>query len=213
MNNTNGTLSWSQLTRWRGECYQRFGSIDKLPIRTIGDVISELLKPDGHVLDVGAGVHKPFKQTVNQPAQKYFSLDSDPEGDFDYHSFDEIADNIKFDLMVANQLLEHLTIADGFDLLSAAGIHLNEGGYFFATVPNMAHPVRYWADASHLTSWPLNDLYGIFRSTGFQVPIMARYNKYELPRNPIKRYVVSTVCEVFRVDWCDSLMIVGQKQG
>ena len=31
-------LSWSQLTGWCSECYQRFGSIHNLPIRTIGAV-------------------------------------------------------------------------------------------------------------------------------------------------------------------------------
>ncbi len=205
-------LPWSQLTRWRGECYQRFGSIHKLPVRTIGAVTAELLKPDSRVLDIGAGVHNSFKQSLTQPGHKYFSLDIDPEGEFDFHSFDEMKEDVKFDFMVANQVLEHLTISETLDMLCSAENHLNAGGYFFATVPNMAHPVRYWADASHVTSWGLNDLYSIFRNAGFHVHAMARYNKYDLLRNPLKRYIVDVVCEVFRVDWCDSLMIVGQKQ-
>jgi len=205
-------LSWSQLTRWRSECGQRFGSIHNLPVSTIHAVTDKLLKPDSCVLDIGAGVHKQFKQVLNLPGQKYFSLDSDPEGDFDFHSFNEMNDDVKFDFMVANQLLEHLSIVETFDMLCSAEKHLKADGYLFATVPNMAHPVRYWADASHITSWPLGDLYGVFRNSGFHVHSMARYNKYTLPRNPIKRYIINTVCEVFRVDWCDSLMIVGQKQ-
>jgi hypothetical protein len=209
--NTTSHLSWSQLTRWRQECHQRFGSIHDLPIQNYGVVVSELLKPDICVLDIGAGIHKPFKQSIAQPGQKYFSLDSDPEGDFDFHSFDEIPDNVKFDLMVANQVLEHLTVAEAFDLLRSAEKHLIPYGVFFANVPNTAHPVRQW-DPTHVTPWPMNDLYSIFRNGGFEVLMMARYNKYPLTRNPIKRFVVETICDTFRIDWCNSLMIIGQKQ-
>ena len=113
--------------------------------------------------------------------------------------------------MVANQVLEHLTVADAFAMLRAAYEHLVDGGHLLATVPNAAHPVRQW-DPTHLTAWPMNDLYSLLRNAGFQVASMARYNKYPLTRNPFKRLVVNIVCETFRVDWCDSLMIVGQKR-
>ena len=204
------SLSWSQLTRWRSECYQRFGSIRDLPLRSPREELQGLLRSDSAVLDIGAGVHKPLQQYVNLPTQCYFSLDSDPAGDFDFGSFDEVPSDLRFDLMVANQVLEHLTIADAFAMLCSAYRHLVEGGYLLATVPNAAHPVRQW-DATHLTAWPMSSLYSILRYAGFQVVSMARYNKHPLTRNPIKRAVVNIVCEVFRVDWCDSLMIVGQK--
>lgn len=213
MSDSENTLSWSELTRWRGECHQRFGSILELPVRPIDSVLFELLHPSSKVLDIGAGVAKPLKNSIVQPGQSYFSLDSDPNGDFDFRSFDEMGSELKFDLMVANQILEHLTISETLKMLRSAEKHLSAGGYFFATVPNMAHPVRYWADASHVTAWPLNDLYGIFRNAGMGVYAMVRYNKYVFPRNPLKRLIVNIVCEVFRVDWCDSLIIVGQKQG
>jgi len=204
-------LSWSQLTHWRSECGQRFGSIHNLPVRNFSTAVGELLKPDIRILDVGAGAHKPFKQVLTQPSQKYFSLDSDPEGNFDFHSFDEISDDVHFDLIVANQVFEHLTIAQTFDMLTATEKHLVSGGILFANVPNTAHPVRQW-DPTHITPWPMTDLYSIFRNAGFEVLMMARYNKFPLIHNPIKRFIINTVCEVFRVDWCDSLMIVGQKQ-
>ncbi len=204
-------LSWSQLTRWRSECHQRFGSILDLPVRKISAVTAEFLQPNSRVLDIGAGILKPFEQALTQPEQKYFSLDSDPEGDFDFHSFDEMKADLKFDFMVANQVLEHLTIAETLDTLLSAEEHLVPGGVLFATVPNASHPVRQ-RQPTHITPWPQHDLYSIFRNAGFEILLMARYNKHKLPRNPIKRYIVGVVCDVFRVDWCDSLMIVGQKQ-
>jgi len=163
------------------------------------------------VLDIGAGVHKPLQQSASLPTQRYFSLDNDPTGDFDFRSFEEVPSDLTFDLMVANQVLEHLTIADTFAMLRAAYKRLVDGGHFLATVPNAAHPVRQWGDSTPLTAWPMNDLYSLLRNAGFQVISVARYNKYPLTPNPFKRLIVNIVCETFRVDWCDSLMIVGQK--
>jgi hypothetical protein len=203
-------LSWNQLTRWRSECGQRFGSVYDLPVRKYGEAVREWLKPEQRVLDVGAGVNKPFKKAFIQPPQEYFSLDSDPEGEFDFRTIEDIPADVKFDLVVANQVLEHLTIAQTFEVLCGAELHLVPGGVFFANVPNTSHPVRQW-DPTHITPWPMSDLYSMFRNAGFEVISMARYNKYPLTRNPLKRFIVRTVCQTFRVDWCDSLIIVGQK--
>jgi hypothetical protein len=206
------TLSWSQLTRWRQECYQRFGGIRNLDLCSPTKEIRALLRPDSCVLDIGAGVHKWLQQFVSLPSQGYYSLDIDPDGDFDFRSFEEIPANLQFDLMVANQVLEHVAISDAFAMLCSAYRHLVDGGRLLATVPSPSHPVRHWGDATHLQHWPMFDLYGLFRSAGFQVPALTRYNKFPLTRNPLKRMVVNVVCETFRVDWCDSLMIVGQKR-
>ena len=204
-------LSWSQLTRWRKECFQRFGGIRNLGLCSPSAEIRALLRLDSCVLDIGAGVHKWLKQFVSLPSQRYYSLDIDPEGDFDFRSFEEIPTDLQFDLGVANQVLEHLTIASAVAMLRSAHQHLVEGGHLLATVPNAAHPVRQW-DATHLTAWPMSSLYSLLRFAGFQVVSMARYNKFPLTRNPFKRLVVNIVCEAFRVDWCDSLLIVGQKR-
>lgn len=202
-------LSWSKVTRWRGECGQRFGTILQIPIVVSPYVeFIKLLQPNSCVLDIGAGVEKPVQKYLK--GQQYFSLDSDPEGDFDYHSFNEMEDHVKFDLMVANQVLEHLTIVETYDVLNSAEKHLISGGVLLATVPNTAHPVRQW-DPTHITPWPMSDLYSMFRNAGFEVVMMARYNKYILTRNPLKRFIITVVCNTFRVDWCDSLMIVGKK--
>lgn len=64
-------LSWSQLTRWRRECYQRFGSIRDLPLRSLHQELQELLRSDSCLLDIGAGVHKPLKQSLGLPTQHY----------------------------------------------------------------------------------------------------------------------------------------------
>jgi hypothetical protein len=202
--------SWNSLMKWRTECFQRFGPIHDLPVRSVEDQMTGLLFPHTRVLDVGAGAHKPFRKFFAEKTDTYFSLDTDPAGDFDFHSFREIPADQKFDLVLANQVLEHMLIDDAVDTVDAVFAHLEVGGHFVATVPNAAHPVRQ-RDPTHLTPWPANDLYSLLRSAGFEVVSMARFNKFPLTTDPLKRWVVETVCQEFRVDWCDSVMATGRK--
>lgn len=205
-------LSWSQISQWREECFQLFGDIQSLPIRSPWREIEALSRHSNRLLDIGAGVHKPVLNSLKIPKEKYYSLDIDPEGDFNYSSFDQIPEDLSFDLMIANQLLEHITIREAHSMFISAYKHLEEGGHFVATVPNAAHPVRQWTDATHITAWPIGDLYGLFRSTGYRIKSLGRYNKFPLTKNPIKRAIVHIVCETFRMDWCNSLMIVAYKE-
>ncbi len=210
--NTTYQGSWNCLMKWRSECYTRFGSVLKLPIRFPIDELAGLLKSGIRVLDVGAGAHKPLQATIERSSATYFSMDTDPQGVFDFRSFDAVPSEASFDVVVADQVLEHLPVGDAFGIVEDIFGHLSDNGWFIATVPNAAHPVRQW-DCTHVTPWPMNDLYSLLRSAGFMVTSMSRFNKFPLTANPFKRWVVKTVCKEFRVDWCDSIMAVGQKPG
>lgn len=203
--------SWSRLMSWRGECWQRFGGVLDFPILSPWEELPGLLEPQERVLDVGAGAHLPLKQSVEKTGAIYFSLDADPAGDFDFRCFDEIAEDLFFDLVIANQVLEHVSVDDAFAIVKSSYEHLSEGAGLLATVPNAAHPVRQ-RDCTHITPWPANDLYSLMRSAGFEVVSMTRYNKFPLTKNPLRRWIVQTVCREFRVDWCDSIMAIGRKK-
>jgi hypothetical protein len=203
--------SWSRLMKWRTECYQRFGSVLDLPLRSPGEALPELLGPDSRVLDVGAGAHKPFKAMLERLGVTYFSMDTDPDGDFDFRSFSEVPQDMYFDLVLANQVLEHVSVDDAFNMVSQAHNKISDDGRIVVTVPNAAHPVRQ-RDCTHITPWPANDLYSLLRSAGFHVDSMARYNKFPLTDHPLKRWIVEVVCREFRIDWCDSIMAIGRRE-
>jgi hypothetical protein len=203
--------SWNRLMRWRAECYQRFGSVIDLPLRSPSEVLPELLGNKSKVLDLGAGAHKPFKPLFESLGVTYFSMDIDPDGDFDFHSFPDVPEGMRFDLILANQVLEHVSVDEAFHMVSQAHERLVAGGAILVTVPNAAHPVRQ-RDCTHVTPWPANDLYSLLRNAGFQIESMARYNKFPLTRRPLKRWIVEVVCHEFRMDWCDSIMAVGRRE-
>jgi hypothetical protein len=197
--------------KWRTECHKRFGPVQDFPLRSVNDELGKLLRSGSSVLDVGAGAHKPFRSFFLRATDRYYTLDTDPEGDFDFRSFEDVSQTVRFDLILANQVLEHLAVDDAFSLVRSAFDRLNPSGRLVATVPNTAHPVRQ-RDCTHITAWPANDLYSLLRSAGFQVESMARYNKTPLTSNPIRRWLVGVVCREFRVDWCDSIMAVGLRE-
>ncbi len=196
---------------WRTECYRRFGSVLQLPLRSPSGVLPELLGSNSKVLDLGAGAHKPFRELVQSLGATYFSMDIDPDGAFDFQAFSEVPEGMRFDLILANQMLEHLPLDEAFNMLNQACEGLVESGTIVVTVPNAAHPVRQ-RDCTHVTPWPFNDLYSILRAAGFQIHSMARYNKFPLTDHPLKRWIVKVVCQEFRMDWCDSIMAIGRRE-
>jgi hypothetical protein len=197
--------------KWRTECFKQFGSVLDLPVLSSYDALSELIGAGAKALDVGCGAHKPFRRLVEDCGGEYFTLDIDTAGDFDYRTFDDVPQETFFDVIIANQILEHVTVQEALEMMAAAVTHLKPGGAVFATVPNTAHPVRQ-RDCTHITPWPHNDLYSLLRTCGLDVTLMGRFNKHPLTSNPLKRWIIAVICKEFRIDWCDGIVIVGVKR-
>ena len=203
-------VSWSELTSWRTEGSGRFGGMLEIPIVRFDQELGRLLSNASRVLDVGAGRDHPLRAKL-APGTEYRSLDADPIGDFDYAGVADVPAGERFDLAVANQVLEHLSVPDAIEMARGVAEVLEPGGRFAATVPNVAHPIRYWSDATHVTAWGVWDFYGLFRLAGLEVESLVRYGKRRLTWHPLKRYIVKTVAREYRVDWCDSILLVARR--
>lgn len=199
-------------SRWRAECAERFGGVFELPVGDSYLEVVDRLSPTTRVLDVGAGAQN-LRRYVTGPQQKYYALDPDPEGPVDFRTWDEIPADLAIDVAVAHQVLEHVPMQVGFDMLDRVYERLVPGGLLIASVPNAAHPNRHWSHAFHVQVWPMGDLYGLLRSAGFEVVALKRANKFRPPWNPLKRLLLAWIRELYRMDWCDSLLIVGRKPG
>jgi len=205
-------IHYNQHVKWRGECGKKFGAIKDLEVVDPHELVKNIIaKKQGFVLDFGCGVHKVHQQNYQIPDDRYFSLDSDPSGDFNFNSLEDIPAKQKFDFVIMNQVIEHIFFEDCMKMMTRLSEFVNDGGYIFITVPNVQHPVRYWGDLDHVTPWTFEDIYALYINIGFEVEHLARFNKYRLPFNPVKRFIIKTVCDFFRMDWCDSIMGLGRK--
>jgi hypothetical protein len=198
-------------TSWRSECVERFGLQRKLPIvRVARDMRIAFSNAGDNVLDFGCGQTSVIKAALDVPEDQYYSLDRDGVG-HDFSDIKDIPDELRFGLIVFNQVIEHIPVSACMDLFEEIHSLLSEDGVVVITVPNTCHPVRYWADIDHITPWSHADIFAILKTTGYLIEKMGRYNKFRLPLNPFKRYIVHVLSDVYRIDWCDSLFVLGRK--
>ncbi|MBS1188462.1 MAG: hypothetical protein H6R10_254 [Rhodocyclaceae bacterium] len=190
------------------ESYEKFGGILDLPI--VDSPYSEARRwyASGNVLDIGAGRAHALERVLDGALKdgRYYSLDTDPRGQFDFAKVQEIPDDLSFSLIVANQVFEHLTIDTSLEVMAHATAHMAPGASIVATVPNVAHPNRFMSNITHVTYWGHHSFYMLFKAAGLEVKNMARYSKVH-PRGLIERLFARYAGRIYRMDWCDSLLV------
>lgn len=213
MAETRPALTYHRLQTGRKECSRRWGSIQALPIVPSAYERCRALYAElgGPVLDVGAGVDKPLQHVLGIAPPEYASLDNDPDGAFDYRRGEDIPAGRAFRLIVANQFFEHLSIEQTFSVLGRLAAGLAPGGKLLITVPNIAHPNRFWA-VTHVTPWDYMSLCALLELSGLRCVEIARYNKTAGPQTDEERHLVALMARLYRMDWCDSVLLVGEKQ-
>lgn len=204
-------MDYSRISQGRKEAFQRFGSIYQLPIvRSAYDYLKHRYE-GGTVLDVGAGKDLYIRQLLALGETTYFSLDNDPSGVFTYQQVEDIADGMRFDWMILNQVLEHLTLDSALNLLRALLPHLHADGRMLITVPNVFHPIRYWADPTHMTALTYAALYALCCDAGYQVLDIYRYSKNRGPLDPLSWVIERVMRHLYRIDWCDSILLIATR--
>ncbi|MEW6683055.1 MAG: class I SAM-dependent methyltransferase [Nitrospirota bacterium] len=178
-----GEVAWSVLYRHRVEARGRLGDIWDLPIvKRYFDRITANLATHSRVLEVGAGsrglaarLSGPFPQVV------YRSMDIDRTHDHDYYDLAAITE--RFDAIVLVEVIEHLALSDGIDLLDRLKGLLTPGGTIILTTPNVLHPTRYWGDCTHKTFYRYDEIAGILEGLGYRdVRVSRVYNAPFLQR-------------------------------
>lgn len=210
--NIGGEMDYGIFSELRGECYKKFGGVFDLPIVADPYLTTLGYYVDGNILDVGAGREKIFWGVIQNKLHdgRYYSLDNDPKGKYDYRDFTEIPIDLCFSMIFGNQVLEHLEIDQAEQMAKCAFAKLVKGGIFILTVPNTSHPVRQWGDVTHKTAWNYNAIYPLLKSIGFDILFIARYSKKQ-PSGFIEKFIANQLASIYRIDWCDSIIVVGQK--
>ena len=127
----------------------------------------EFLRPGMKVLDIGAN-NRALKPYLDQHAASkisYMSMDIDRSYEHDFYTFDEIRGN--FDAIVCFEVVEHMGPRLALELFNVAFQHMNSGGRFFVSTPNVYHPMSFWADCTHITPYRIRHLAGWMEAAGF----------------------------------------------
>jgi len=161
-----------------------------------GKIISEVVIPDGKVLEIGPGKGEFVKYLNDLAISDIDVVDNDPEvinlvkdafkikNSFLCDDVSRISKKLKkYDLIIMIQVLEHISIEKYRSTLRVLYQHLNSQGYLIIVVPNANNPlglVERYGDLQHknsFTEMSLRDLVNIsdirnynFKITGFSIP-------------------------------------------
>ncbi len=205
-------LSWNQLIISREQIHKRFPKIwDLKLIKRPSRLLKKLLRPGMHILDVGAGDRR-MKRRVQEvyPDILYKSMDIDCSVPHDYLSLDAIDE--QFDLIILFEVIEHLELEQGVELLSRLKKLLVDGGQLIISTPNIFNPGRFWIDATHKTAYSYEELGGVVLSQGFEVLEIYRTFHASLLKFVFRLTLFYPLHRILNVDFAKSIVVLASKK-
>ncbi len=170
-------IDWSAQYAERRRVQGRYRRVWNLPVKKrIWDVARGYLPHGGSLLDVGAHERK-LERFVKRdaPEAEYRSMDIDRRLPHDYYSLDDI--DRPFDLVVLCEVIEHLPLVEGGELVARLAALTRPGGHVLLTTPNVFCPGQYLRDATHCTPYCYDELGGLMLLAGLELPDLFRiYN-------------------------------------
>jgi len=206
-------MNWSEQLHWREKVHERYHDVwDLKLVRKRLPLSLGYLKDGEKVLEIGASnreLEKRIKDTF--PRVVYKSLDIDPAYRHDYSSLDEVRE--PFDLVLLFEVIEHLSLEEGRQMVARLPAILNPGGRVILTTPNVYTPGQYWKDVSHLVPYHYEELGGLFLSQGLNIVEMRRLFRKSLAGFILKGYCLSPLFRFLGIDFSDSILLVARKNG
>jgi SAM-dependent methyltransferase len=205
-------ISWSKLFDYRDKIHQKYPEVWDLKIlRKRFPLMVENIRDGEKILDIGASDRNlEGRLKRHYPNLIYKSMDVDREQSHDFYSLDEIQES--FDVVFLFEVIEHLGLEEGVQLLKRAYDLLNEGGRLILTTPNVFNPSRFWRDATHKVAYCYDELGGLLLAQGFQIKAMYRTYSDAFHRYLFRLYVMAPLHRYLGIDFAKSILVVAEKK-
>ncbi len=204
-------VQWGPLFRNRDEIHKRYPRIWDLKIlRKRFPMMLKYVRDGDKLLDIGAS-HRHLESRIKAcyPGVIYKSLDVDRSQPHDFYSLDEVDET--FDVVFLFEVIEHLELEDGIDMLAKIAAILKEGGKLILTTPNVFNPSRFWRDATHKVAYCYDELGGILLGRGFRIVSMYRTYNDAFHRFIFRVHIMAPVHRYLGIDFAKSILIVAEK--
>ena len=205
-------VQWSPLFRNRDEVHRRYPRIWDLKIlRKRFPLILHNIRDGDKLLDIGAS-HRHLEPRIkaHYPGVIYKSLDVDRSQAHDFYSLDEVDET--FDVVFLFEVIEHLELEEGMEMLAKIRALLKEGGKLILTTPNVFNPSRFWRDATHKVAYCHDELGGILLGRGFRIISMYRTYNDALHRFLFRVHIMAPLHRYLGIDFAKSILIVAQRE-
>jgi SAM-dependent methyltransferase len=205
-------IDWTTLINCRDQIHKRYSKIwDLKLIKRPSWLLKRLLRPGMSILDVGASDRRMQKRATDiYPDIRYKSMDIDRSVAHDYYSLAEIKEH--FDLIILFEVIEHLELEPGVELLSRLNELLVDGGKLIISTPNIFHPNRFWTTATHKTAYGYEELGGIVLSQGFEVLGIYRTFNASFLKYLLRLTLFYPLHRILNVDFAKSIVVLATKK-
>ncbi len=205
-------ISWSRLFKYRDQIHQDYPEIWDIKIlRKRFPFMLKVLRDGEKVLDIGAS-HRDLEKRLKKhfPNLIYKSMDVDREKFHDFYSLEEIRET--FDVIFLFEVIEHLNLEEGIQLIGKIFDLLNQGGRLILTTPNIFNPSRFWRDATHRVAYCYDELGGLLLAQGFHIKAIYRTYNDAFHKYFFRVYIMTPLHRYLGIDYAKSILILAEKR-
>ena len=203
---------WSSLFSYRDKIHKRYSEVWDIPlVKKRSHLLKGMLRDGMTLLDIGAGMKGMKAEIANLGIRlTYKSMDVDRSNPHDYYDVESISE--RFDAIIMFEVIEHMSLQEGLDLMKKLYSIMNEKGIIILSTPNIFNPGRYMRDATHKTFYAYDELCGLLNITGFNIKEVYRSYNDAIHRYFIKVYMLGWLFRFLGIDYAYSIFVVGEKK-
>ena len=203
---------WSSLFSYRDKIHKRYSEVWDIPlVKKRSHLLKGMLRDGMTLLDIGAGTKGMKAEIANLGIRlTYKSMDVDRSNPHDYYDVESISE--RFDAIIMFEVIEHMSLQEGLDLMKKLYSIMNEKGIIILSTPNIFNPGRYMRDATHKTFYAYDELCGLLNITGFNIKEVYRSYNDAIHRYFLKVSMLGWLFRFLGIDYAYSIFVVGEKK-